>query len=482
LNAEVLVAGGGVAGLRCAVALADAGLRVLLVERDGQLGGRAGSVRDATTGTRIDLGPHVVTSEHRNFLAWIARLGHADDIRWQPEPLITLLDAGRCLRMPTSRLPPPLHALPVLPHALQALSVADLLSNWRVAWRALRLDEAGTLALDDIGAEQWLRAQGVSSASLQWFWTTACLALLNLPLADCSAAALMRVFRLLAGRSGYCFGFPRIALADLFADASRRAIEAAGGAVRTGVAVQRLLLRDGRFTHAECTDGTHITAGAAVVALDPPALARLAAPGWDGPADAPALARHFLPCPYVSTYLWLDRRVTTEGFWARVWAPGQLNLDFYDLANIRGAAADTPSLIASNAIHAHSAQSLDDDTLVRLTLRELAPLSADAAAARVRHAAVHRVPMAIACPLPGVERRRPPVETGIANLWLAGDWTATHLPSSMESAARAGALAAERAAAWLGRELKVAEPLPETVGLPGWLRRHWPWRPAAPQP
>jgi len=79
--------------------------------------------------------------------------------------------------------------------------------------------------------------------------------------------------------------------------------------------------------------------------------------------------------------------------------------------------------------------------------------------------------MAISAPAPGTERRRPSLDPGVPGLWLAGDWTATSLPCSMESAARSGALAAEAVAAARGVRLRLAEPLPETQGVVALLRR-----------
>jgi 15-cis-phytoene desaturase len=177
------------------------------------------------------------------------------------------------------------------------------------------------------------------------------------------------------------------------------------------------------------------------------------------------------PSPYLSTYLWFDRPLATRRFWARTWAARDLNMDFYDLSRIRqGRGPDAPAWIAANAIHAVHAAEEDDDTLVRRTVDELAELDATVRQAQLVHARVHRIPMAVVCPHPGFEAARPPQATGRPEVWLAGDWTRTGLPSSMESAARSGALAAEGVAALLGRRVAPALPVPETVGLPGLLR------------
>jgi len=446
----------------------------VVLEADDHLGGRAASWQDARTGDVVDIGPHVITTEHRNFLALLDCLGTADRICWQREPLITLLDAGRQLRMHASTLPAPLHALPNLPNALRCVSPADLLSNLRVAWCAARLDEPDVLALDDTDALSFLRQRGVSERFIQWFWASAMLALLNVPLARCSAASMMRVFRLLMGRSGYGFGFPSCGLADLFAPGCRRLIEAAGGAVLTSAAVRHVVLDgQGRLAGFGVQGGQVVRARAGVLALPPAALAalRIDAGGAQPMAALRRRAACFAPVPYVSTMLWFDRKLTRERFWSRVLAEGDLNTDFYDLSNIRGNGRPMPSLIASNAIDAAAAWHRSDSEIVARTCRELAEFVGPLTGANLLHASVHRIALAVPAPAPGTERCRPAHDTGVPGLWLAGDWTATAMPCSMESAARSGALVAEAIAAARGQRLNVAEPLPETQGLVALFRR-----------
>ncbi|HYF20782.1 MAG TPA: hydroxysqualene dehydroxylase HpnE [Ramlibacter sp.] len=470
MNADVLVVGAGVAGLRCAMALADAGLRVTVLEAAHEAGGRARSWVDDTTGLQVDIGPHVITSEHRNFMAMLDRLGTADQVLWQRRPLITLVDEKGVLRMPRSRLWPPLHGLPMLPRALTRLSLADAWSHRRLAWHAVRTNERELRELDVEDAHAWLRAMGVRPRAIEWFWRSAMLALLNVPLEQCSAASVMRVFRLMLGRSGYHFGFPKVGLSQLYVPGACRAVMRSGGQVLFGARVSRLRLQDGRLAGLEMDDGLVLDARSCVLALPPQEVAQLAAgePALERLATA---ARYFRPSPYVSTYLWYDRPVTRERFWAHVWTPQGLNTDFYDLANIRPALQGKPSVIACNAIGPKARADWSDDQILDVTRNELAQFSRQARTARVLHARVHRIPMGIPQPRPGTELVRPASETAVPGLYVAGDWTDTGVPYSMESAARSGALAAEVVLAASGRERKVAIPAPETYGVPGWLRR-----------
>ena len=471
MSPDAVVVGAGVAGLRCAMALADAGMRVLVLEAAPCAGGRASSWADETTGLQVDIGPHVLSSEHRNFMAMLRRLGTADQVLWQRRPLITLHDGRGVLRMPSPRLPPPLHGLPLLPRALTRLSLRDGWSHRRIAWRAARLNERTLRELDVEEAHAFLRDMGVRPAAIEWFWRSAMLALLNVPLEQCSAASMMRVFRLMLGRSGYHFGFPRLALSQLYVPGCCRAVVRSGGQVLFGARVRRLRLEQGRLAGVDLEDGHRVDSTRCVLALPPQEVAALAGESGEGALQPLATAaRYFRPSPYISTYLWFDRPVGDERFWARVWTPQGLNTDFYDLSRIRTSLEGQPSVIAANAIGPMARADWPDARIVEQTVQEVKEFAPAARQARVVHARVHRTPMAIPQPRPGTEALRPAASTPVAGLWVAGDWTDTAVPCSMESAARSGALAAEAVLAAAGRPQNLSIAAPETRGLVRLLR------------
>ena len=424
---DVVIVGGGIAGLACGVALTDAGLRVTVVERDKRLGGRARSWTDAASGDAIDLGPHLLHSEYRNMLAFLERLGTRDLVAWQPDKLLHFSN-GVVLRH--RRLPPPLSLLPDL--VLQSgLSPRDLWSNNRPTWDAMRFDEADTPALDSISALDYLRDAGVTQAMIDWFWAFACLAVLNVPLERCSAAALLRVHAQLIGHRRIHFGFPAVALADLFAPQAAKLI----GRVIVGAEVVSIEERG-----VVLQDGSRIAADRVVSTVPP----------------------HVEASPYVSCYLWFDRKLTRERFWAQLGADTRLNTDFYDLSNIRRGWAERPSVIASNIIYSHRAHAMTNEEIVAATQREIAAFLPEAAQARVVHAVVNRIPMVIPCPLPGSESARPAPCAA-----LAGDWTRTGLPCSMESAVCSGFMAAEE----LLQKRGIALPVRPADGLAGLVQK-----------
>jgi squalene-associated FAD-dependent desaturase len=460
----VLVAGAGVAGLACAVALADRGMRVVVCERAHHAGGRARSWAEPRTGDIVDIGPHVLHSEYRNFLAFMERLGTRELATWQPDKLITL-GSQPPLVLRHRRLPPPFSLLPDFLRA-PGLERHDFASNNKVTWRALRFHEDDVEAFDRMTALQLLRESGVTEKMIDWFWRFACMVIPNAPVEKCSAAALMRVYSQLMGYKQLHFGFPAVGLGDLFVPGALRAIEEHGGEVRLAEGVAAIGAAGSGF-EARLDSGASLRARHVVVALPPEGAAAL----------LPRLAIPPLePTPYISTYLWLDRKVTDERFWSLLWSPTRLHYDFYDLASIRPAWAGRPSVIAANIIHSRRAHAMKDLEIVEAAMRELAEFAPQAAGAKVLHASVHRIPMAVACPVPGMERLRPPTRTGIARLHLAGDWTRTCEPQSMESAAKSGFLAAEAILEDEGRAETVSVPPAPRAGLERLVRAPGPWR------
>ncbi|HEY0845861.1 MAG TPA: FAD-dependent oxidoreductase [Noviherbaspirillum sp.] len=465
---DVLIIGGGLAGLSAAVALADNGLQVIVIERDNCLGGRARSRVDALTGDTIDIGPHVVHSEYRNMLALLDRLGTRELITWQKEKVLTLASKPRPVVLRHWPLPPPLSLFPGM-LAAPELSARDYLSITRSMWRGMTFGEEDVDALDRMTALDFMRDAGVSERMIDWWWRFAAMVVTNVPLERCSAAALMRIHAQLSGHRRVHFGFAAVGLADLYAPQAEHVIRSAHGDVLTRTTVRGFLGSD-RVEGVVLADGTELRARWCICAIPPLDLAPIVPEAWKAHPPFDALAS-FEPSPYISCYLWFDRTITDERFISHLWSPPRLNYDFYDLAKIRHGWAHRPSLIASNIIYSHRAHGMSDDEIIRATVDEIAEFAPAAKEARLRHAQVHRIPMAIPCPIPGTERQRPGGRTDISGLILAGDWVRTHLPFSMESAVCSGWLAAEQVLADIGKPQVLARPQRPYDGLAGLVRR-----------
>lgn len=456
---DVVVVGGGVAGLTAAVGLAERGLRAAVIESDTCPGGRARSWVDPTTGDPVDVGPHVFVSHYPNLLRLLEVIGTSDGVLWQPSPFATVVDGSLKMDLRTGRLPPPLNWLPSW-RADPTLTGRDRLSNLRAAYMGMRLDKAMLDRLDAETASDVLVDLGVSRRSLERYWRLLCLAILNVPLEEASAAALFRLYSRLIGHRDVHLGFADRGLGDLVAIPACRYLQSRGSEVHVDVDAVGFDQLDGRVTGVRLGDGSVIRARATVAAVPPDALHGLSSATWNTiPFEGLAC---FDPCPYVSTTLWFDEKITHTRMWVQAAAArGEgLNFDFYDVSNIYAGWADRPSVVTTNCINAGHLEEVTDSEIVAATHAEIARVVPAARGARIRHALVRRIPLAIHRPRPGLERHRPPTRTPLPGLYLAGDWLATGLPASMESAAFAGWTAADTVLADFGRALGNGPRLP----------------------
>ena len=460
---DVAIIGGGLAGLTCALAIGDRGLNVAVFEASARLCGRAQSWSDAATGDSIDLGPHIFLTQYRNTLSLLERLGTRDRIVWETERLIRLREGRDITDMSLQPLPPPLHLAPSMAK-VRAVSWRDKFSNRKVLQLAMHIDESLVERLDSMAAIDMLRQAGVTPRFIQWFWATVCLTVLNVPIERCSAGALLRIFAQLIGRKSYRIGFAACGLGELFVPEACRQIEARGGRVHVRAPVQEIACRDSRIQYLVMQDGSRIEARYYICAVPPRELFELL-PSRMRDKEPFRHLPSFEPSPYISSYLWFDRKLGDEKFWAFIHDEAHLNSDFYDLSNIRHGWGDRPSVIASNIIFSHGAHSLSDEEIVRRTHEEIAEALPTARDARIQHAVVNRIPMAVPCPTPGSERIRPGTITPIKGLLLAGDWTRTHLPSCMESAVYSGLTAAEVVLQEVGQPAQLTLPVKQLDGL-----------------
>ena len=166
------------------------------------------------------------------------------------------------------------------------------------------------------------------------------------------------------------------------------------------------------------------------------------------------------PCEYISVYIWFDQKVS-EGkqMWARTYNKDDLNCEFYDFSEIYPGSdrsgkpwKQRPSLIGSNIIDSGRLADMTDDEVIKRTLREIQESFPLALEAKVLHTVVNRVPMAIHRPVVGTEKLRPDQKSSVKDFYIAGCWTKTDFPCSMESAARSGYLAADKLLQLQGRE------------------------------
>jgi hydroxysqualene dehydroxylase len=430
-DGRVVVVGGGLAGLSAALTLADEGATVTLLESRGRLGGATWSFR--RRGLWFDNGQHVFLRCCTAYRAFLDRIGAGDAVRLQDRLELPVLAPGADVAwLRRTGLPAPLHLAGSLVR-YHHLSVADRLRLGRALVPLRRADLADP-SLDGRTFAAFLREHGQRTAAIERLWDLICVPTVNLPAEEASLALAATVFQigLLTDATAGDIGWSRGPLADLHAGPAAAALEHAGADVRTSVPVDAIELDAGGVTVRTATD--RLRADAVVVAVPPDAAAALL-PGVAGASRWPDLGTS----PIVNVHLVYDREVVPYEIAAVVDSPLQF---VFDRTAASGLGDGRGQCLAVSLSAARRWAATPSDQLVTVAERELARLFPEARAARRLDAVVIRERAATFRGAPGTAVLRPPVRTDRNRVYLAGAWTATGWPATMEGAVRSGVSAA----------------------------------------
>jgi squalene-associated FAD-dependent desaturase len=431
----IAVVGGGISGIAAAVELAAAGRRVILFEKRAFLGGRATSFTEKETGEEIDNCQHVVLGCCTNVLDLFARLGVADRVRFT-DAFYYLTPDGRRHVLAPSFLPAPLHFAPAL-LGFGALTIVERLAVVRGLMRMMALTRAQLEALRELTMRDWLVRAGQPAGAIERFWRPILVSAVNEDLERAAALPCLQVFLqgFLPHRRASLMGVPAGGLASLYAEPAQRYLLARGSEVRTRTKIERLLIQGERVTGLALADGRSMRVGAVVVALPPEGWTELAvASGLEAP---PA----FESSPITGIHLWYDREVLD--------LPHAVLLDStvqwifakeVDERARRDLGARQRLQLVVSASRALAAKGQAE--IAALAAAELERALPAARGARVVKAVVVKENRATISISPAVEARRPPARTALANLFLAGDWTRSGWPATLEGSVRSGRLAA----------------------------------------
>jgi zeta-carotene desaturase len=452
----VAIVGGGLAGLAAGCALADAGLRVTLFERRPYVGGRASSYEHPGTGEVVDNCQHVLLGCCTNLVDFYERLGVSGKIRWFDE-LTFIEPGGRASRMAPSFLPAPMHNVPAFLSA-KMLNAKDKLAIARAMDKMSR-------GLPEDGEEDflsWLRRNKQTEQAIERFWKTVLVSALNEELDRVSVHYAAQVFResFMKSAAGGRMGLPSIPLSDLYGSAIQY-IRARGGEV---------LLRSSVTATAQRQDKIGVTHSGAEKIFD---YAILAAPFQTVasllPADPAAepikqQLAHFESSSITGIHLWFDREITP--------LPHAVLLDrtiqwmfhkskFHDAKEEAGSGSYIELVVSASKSLVQKSR----EEILEMATRELAEFFPIVKEAKVVKAAVIKEIYATYSVLPGLNKFRPAAKTPWPHIFLAGDWTATGWPATMEGAVRSGYLAAEALMEGLGQRQQFVLPDLPASGL-----------------
>ncbi len=439
---DVIVIGAGFAGLSAAVRMAGGGLRVLVLEARSRMGGRATALDDRETGERVDNGQHVLFGCYTDTLTFLRAIGAGDGVRLQPDLAVTMIDrAGRRSRLSCPSLPAPWHLLGAV-FEWDALGWRDRVSALRLApairlaQRSLRRGAGVQAASPGETVDRWLERNGQTPRITEMLWHPLAIAALNQPPDLAAARPFARVLAEMfaSDRHAAAIGLPTRPLDEMYAQPARDWLERHGSTVRIG-APARLTLAAGTIA-AVAAAGERWRPRAVVAAVPWFALPGLFDGDTDPIAGVLARAGAMQSSPIVTINLWMDRQVIDEPF---VGLPGRTMQWVFDKRLAFGPGASHLSLVSSGAA---TIAAMPNAELIALAHDELADAIPAMRTARLRRATVVREPRATFSLAPG-QPARPEARTPVGGLFLAGDWTDTGLPATIEGAVRSGHRAAE---------------------------------------
>ena len=429
---SVAIIGGGLAGMSAAVAAVQRGFRVELFERTPRLGGRAGSFREPRSGRLVDLCPHVAMGCCTALADFCHHTGLGDSFRRYGELHLFGPDGVRHDFSASRWLPAPLHLLP----GLLRLGYLTRRERWSIAGALCRVARCAAEDRDDgptMG--QWLRRQGQSDRAIERFWSVVLVSALGDSVDRVSLAAARKVVcdGFLASRHAYEILVPQVPLGELWQRVATWLADR-GVKVHLRTPVERIEGDGRRATQVVLRDGTLRAPDFAVVAVPWQRLRGLLSPALLRAVPSLERIESLRPSPITAVHLEFDRAIGPLPHAALV---GRLSQWVFRSPEENLATHSYQVVIsASHALAGRRRQDILAEVLADLKANWPAAGEAQLVGWRI---VTH--PAAVFSAQPGIEQLRPAQRTPLENLLLAGDWTATGWPATMESAVRSGRLA-----------------------------------------
>jgi len=455
---SIIIVGGGLSGLSAAVELCTRGYKTVIIEQKRHLGGRTYSFIDAATGDSIDNGQHLMMGCYHATRRYMCIIKTDDLALLQPSLRIGFLHPTKgSIHFACPPLPAPLHLLGGL-IGFKGIPLKNRLEMLTVAKYTLYSHLSKEYELDKINVEEWLVKLGQSELSRNFLWDVITIGALNNNPKNVSALMLFRVLRAaFLGKHEYSsLLIPKAGLSDVLIDPAVDFIRQHGGEVLTGRAVSKFILQDGKIISLLTRDGTEFRANAFLSAVPWFGLRRLLC--TSGISDEPLIKTPsggicqwdcFKPSSIISIQLWLDRKIMEEEFFALIgtrvqWVfnkksklSGSLS---YKAVEQQEGNGQHLSLVISGA---DEFVNMSKESMLTMAKEDLLKVLPESKNANIVRSIVIKEKSATFIPSPGLEKMRPLPKTSISNLFLAGDWTNTGLPASIESAVLSGKRTAE---------------------------------------
>jgi squalene-associated FAD-dependent desaturase len=439
---DAVVIGAGFAGLSAAVALAERGVRVTVLEGKPVPGGRAYSFVEPDTGDFVDNGQHVLMGCYAETLDFLKRIGAYDQLIFHEDLEIEMLAGpGRSAILKTARLPGPLHMTAAL-LGYRHLSIAERIAAMRGGLRMLAMRRFADGELRRLTVAQLMDRIGQSEQARRCFWYPMSIATLNDEPQSSSAQLLAEVLKraFFSRRRDSAFVYSRVGLSDLYCTGAERVIERAGGSVVPHSIVEMLEFgARGHVASVRLRDGRRVEASDFISAVPAPQLLRFLP---ENAVADPFFSRFtgLSSSPIICVHLWLDRQVTSSPFIGFIGTTTQWLFNKRQIFAERGEAH--PGYLSFVISGARKLVDRSNQEILDIVINDLHAMIPASRGAGVVKSLVLKEKNATMAPDLRSHELRPTAKTPIANFFLAGDWIQTGLPATIESAVISGRAAA----------------------------------------
>ncbi len=440
---SVAIVGGGLAGLSAAVELAGAGVPCTLFEKRPYLGGRVSSFRDPKTGWTLDNGPHLLAGAYHATRQFLQKIGSLEKIHFQPRLQVPYFDTQKgWAALKAASLPPPFHLL----SALTKFPLLKQVERARVLKALVALQRLPeTASLDALALSDWLESQRQPPAARRFFWDVLALATLNaLP----EAVSLLNFHRVLhraffSGKENARLAWATEPFQEIFAGPAEAFLIHNGAQILKAQPVLGVKVKPNRAAVLVGKEGELGSFEQVILALPPTQAEALLRPHW----PELSLAEAANPSPIITVHLFLKKKAFSPPFLAFVDGTAQWIFYLNALHTRPSWEGHFYSAVVSGAVRESA---LGKAELVQAVFRDLRGIQPNLNESDILHSRVVKEMAGTQVFPPGGEQHRPGAETPFPILFLAGGWTRTGLPDTLESAVISGKLAAAKVLTRLG--------------------------------
>ncbi len=439
MTADVIVIGGGLSGLAAAIKLSLSGAKVVLLEQKSILGGRTYSFTDPKTGDEVDNGQHILVGAYHNTLKYLDLIGTKHFLKRQNKPRLYFHHPQKGLHtFEISNLPKPFDITAAMLN-YKILSFRERNKLLRVGLELKRWNEKLERKLSLLSVESWLDSLNQSEEAKQCFWYPIVISVMNEIPGRASALLFARSLKntFLAKKSDADVLIPSVGQTKLYVEEAVDLLKKNKAEVITNAKVKSFIVSDGTAVGVDA--GKKIKSKYVISSVPYYNVAQLIPKSYLNHIMFNEL-NLFESSPIVSINLWFDRKVMDIEF------VGFINQKLqwvFNRRRIMGDITQPENYISAVISGARDEVKLTKDELVKMAVAELREVFPECRNAQLTNAIVIKEKRATYSATNEVESIRPNPETPIKNFYLAGDWTNTGLPATIEGAIQSGFKCAE---------------------------------------